>query len=131
MMSDTWPTEVIPDEDSLFMRVHRNYIKDGQPIPGTFRNHGEGDQDGMSTDWSKYSTAEQTKQRATNPLWQGGVIKMRVEKVREIPQQKVQHAPLDDNRSHTNVKGPKDTKTRYLLMRSWEWAIQFNSSETA
>jgi hypothetical protein len=62
-MSGDWPIEPVPDADLLFMRVHRNYIQNGKPNVGVFINHGEGAQEGMSTDWSKYSTPEQTKKR--------------------------------------------------------------------
>jgi hypothetical protein len=127
-MSETWPIENIPGEDLLYMRVHRNYIQNGEPIPGVFQNHGEGEQEGMSTDWSKYSTAEQTKLRAANPAWKGGVIQMIVGDVRRIPRQTVEHAPLPDNQAHTNVKGPKKgvegTQVRYLFMKIWKWAIK-------
>ena len=128
-MSESWPIEQIPDADRLFMRVHRNYIQNSQPIPGVFQNHGEGEQEGMSTDWSRHSTAAQTKLRAVNPAWIGGVIQMVVRDVRKIPRQTVQHAPLPDNRAHTNVKGPKKesvegTQVRYLFMSIWKWAIE-------
>jgi len=124
-MSKVWPTEQIPDEDLLFMRVHKNEIQGGAPIPGAFRNRGEGDQEGMSTDWSRYSTPETTKLRAANPAWKGGVIQMVVGDVRKIPSQTVAHAPLPDNRAHTNVKGQKSTQARYLFMRVWRWAIEY------
>jgi len=128
-MSGHWPIEQIPDADFLFMRVHRNNIQNGQPIPGVFKNRGEGEQEGMSTDWSNYSTPEETMRRklAVTPAWRGGVIQMLVGDVRRIPRQTVEHAPLPDNRAHTNVKGPKSgsvegTQARYLLMKVWRWA---------
>lgn len=128
-MNGHWRIEHVPDRDLLFMRVHRNNIVDGKPIPGVFKNRGEGEQEGMSTDWSNHSTAEQTKLRATNPAWKGGVIQMVVGDVRKIPRQTVKHAPLPDNRAHTNVKGPKTesvegTQIRYLFMKFWKWAIE-------
>lgn len=135
-MSEPWPIEQIPDADLLFMRVHRNDIQNGQPIPGVFKNRGEGQQEGMSTDWSSYSTAEQTKLRATNPAWRGGVIQMGVGHVRKIPRQTVEHAPLPENRAHTNVKGPKSgsvegTQARYLFMKVWRWAIRYEGDASA
>jgi hypothetical protein len=135
-MSDSWPVEIIPDGDFLFKRVPIKEIQDGKPIPGVFRNLGEGDQEGMSTDWSQFSTPEQTKNRATNPAWRGGVIQMLVGDVRRVPQQTVVHAPLPDNRAHTNVKGPKSggiegTQIRYLFMRIWKWAIEAEDSRSA
>lgn len=130
-MSDTWPIEQIPDEHLLYMRVHRNRIQKGQPDAGIFQNHGEGENVGMSTDWSHYSRPEETIKRKLDetPAWRGGVIQMVVGIVRKIPKQTVEHAPLPGNRAHTNVKGPKrggieGTQIRYLFMRSWEWAIE-------
>ena len=132
-MNEPWPIEDIPDADLLFMRVHKNDIQGGTPIPGVFRNRGEGNQEGMSTDWSHHSTAEQTKLRAANPSWKGGVIQMVVGNVRKIPHQAVVHAPLPDNRAHTNVKGPKSgiegTQVRYLFMRTWKWAIRYEEGD--
>lgn len=135
-MSEAWPIESIPDADLLFMRIHRNNIVEGKPVVGVFINRGEGAQEGMSTDWSKYSTAEQTRLRAQNPAWKGGVIQMVVGDVRKLPRQTVEHSPLPDNRSHTNVKGPKkesveSTQIRYLFMRIWKWAIEYEGVEPA
>jgi hypothetical protein len=130
-MSDAWPIEVIPDEDRLFMRVHRNRIQNDLPDAGLFQNHGEGGDAGTSTDWSRYSEPEDTIRRklAEAPTWRGGVIQMAAGVVRNSPKQTVEHAPLPDNRAHTNVKGPKKggvegTRIRYLFMRSWKWAIE-------
>ena len=119
---ETWPIELVPDNDLLFMRVHQNNIRDGSPLPIAFMNHGAGEEEGMSTDWSKYSTPEQTISRIyeEKPTWKGGVIQMVVGDVRKIPDQIVQHAPLPKNQAHTNVKGRKDTKVRYLFMRIWK-----------
>jgi hypothetical protein len=135
-MSEPWPIEDIPDVDLLFMRVHKSDIQNGNPIPGVFRNRGTGDQEGMSTDWNRHSTAEQTKLRANRPEWRGGVIEMSVGAVRKIPHQNVVHAPLPDNRAHTNVKGLKSggvegTQVRYLFMRVWRWAIEYKDDGAA
>lgn len=124
----SWQIEFVPDTDVLFMRVHKNIIRDDSPLSIAFVNHGEGEEEGMSTDWDKYSTPEQTRNRVydTRPSWKGGVIQMVVGDIREIPDQVVQHAPLPNNRAHTNVKGCKDTKERYLFMRIWKWAICYD-----
>lgn len=110
------------------MRVHKNIIKADDTIHAiAFRNHGEGDEDGMSTDWNKYSTPEETRNRAykTKPSWEGGVVQMVVGDVRTIPDQIVQHDPLIDNPAHTNVKGRKDVRERYKFMQIWTWAIRY------
>lgn len=114
--------EEVPDGDTLFMRIHRMWVRDGDLNPGTFRNHG----DGMSTDWSKYSDPAQTKNRVVNydkDPDNYGVLSMNVEKVRQIPDQIVVHKPLDDNRSHTDVEGVKKTKQRVLYLEIVNWEI--------
>jgi len=113
--------EEIPDEDTLYMRVHKMWVREGELTPGTFRNHG----DGMSTDWSKYSYPTQTKNRVVNYNKDPdnyGVLSMNVENVRQIPDQVVTHKPLEDNRAHSDVEGVKETKQRalYLEIVSWE-----------
>ena len=62
----------------------------------------------MSTDWDKYSNPLQTRDRAkASPPEENGVIQLVAGDVRQIPQQEVIHAPLPDNRAHTNMKGPE------------------------
>ena len=59
-----WPPEKISDQDHLFMRIHKDFREsDGTPMPVAFRNHGEG----MSTDWQKYATPQETRRRARQP----------------------------------------------------------------
>lgn len=130
-----WPVEHIPDSDRLFMRVHRNDIKDGRPAVGVFRNRGEGVDAGMSTDWSRYATPEETKGRAPAPA-KNAVIEMVVGDVRRIPEQVVEHAPDPErgNRAHTNVKGPKKanfagTQVRYKFLSIWRWAIELEPTD--
>ncbi len=111
-----WESEYIPDADSLYMRVHfTNLYEDGTMKPGAFRDIG----DGMSTDWEKYSTAEDTRLRGKAPR-ANAVISMRVGEVREIPAQEVIHTPTQNNRAHTEVFGNKrggDPEARLLLTR--------------
>lgn len=129
-MTETWPIEDVPDADLLFLRIHKNNIRDACPLSIAFMNHGEGAQEGMSTDWSRYSTPQETLSRvlAARPTWSGGVIQMIVGEVRKIPEQIVQHAPFSDNPAHTNIKGRKETRERYLFMRIWKWAIPYPTS---
>jgi hypothetical protein len=115
-----WDIETIPDGDFVFMRAHKSFIKDGELIPGVFQNRGEG----MSTDWEKYSTAEQTRNRTLrSPPGDNGVIKLSVAGIRNIEKLSVVHEPLPDNRAHTEVFGEKTTKARMLLLREVNWAI--------
>lgn len=119
---DEFEREEIPDEDRLYMRVHKNWIRDGDLNPGTFRNN----QGGMSTDWSKYSDPERTKDRVINYEKDPdnyGVLSMNVGQVRDIPDQVIIHKPLDENRSHTDVEGVKKTRQRVLYLEIINWEI--------
>lgn len=115
-----WPKETIADKHFLFMRVHRNTIIDGAPIPGSFINHGTG----MSTDWSKYSSPLETRSRGKQPASNYGVVKLSVRETRTIPGQTVAHTPLLDNRAHADVFGEKDTQVRLMFTRIASWAIR-------
>lgn len=115
-----WPQEAIPDADTLLMRVHRNNFPDGQLAPGVFRDI-EGS---MSTDWIKYSTAEQTRQRARTPA-ANGVLRLPVGGVRADASPRVEHTPdiARGNRAHADVTGEKSTENRLKLLRLSEWVI--------
>lgn len=76
----------------------------------------------MSTDWAKYSTPEESRNRANRPE-DNGVVEMRVGDVRAIPGLTVEHTPIPLNRSHTDVFGPKTTETRVLLGRICRWVL--------
>lgn len=115
-----WDVENIPDEDLLFYRVHKSLIRDGEPIPGAFRDQG----DAMSTDWSKYSTAIESQRRARVPE-DNGIAELEAGRVRSIPQT-VQHSPdpNTNNRAHTSVIGEKNTEVRFKLLSMYHWAIR-------
>src|SRR5712664_2595160 len=86
-----WEAEEIPDEDFLFMRVHQNFLDDeGEPIHEAFRNRPP-KTGGMSTDWKKYSTAEETLGRARDPS-ANIIIELLTDAVRKIPDQSVVHS---------------------------------------
>lgn len=108
-----WPGEEIPNEHSVFMRVHKNYLNAaGELIPGVFRDQGAG----MSTDWEKYSTAEETRARSKSPL-DNGVIKLSVGSMRLIEGLTVEHEPIEINRAHSEVFGQKTPEARVKLLR--------------
>lgn len=113
-----WSVEQLPDQDFLFMRVHRNWVHEGEPIPGAFRNRVRG----MSTNWSKYSTSEETRQQGIKPE-ENGVIRMQVRRVRAIKDQAVEHTPMPSNRAHTDVTGEKDVQVRLMFLRIYDWEI--------
>lgn len=114
-----WEIEAIPDQDRLYMRIHRQYINpDGTLQPGAFRDHGGS----MSTDWNKYRSAQDTLKDAKEPSI-NAVISMNVGEIRLIPGQAVQHDPMPDNRAHTGVIGPKTTKERVLYTDIYRFEI--------
>jgi hypothetical protein len=113
-----WPAEAIPDADFLYLRVpRRSWIENKLAV---FRDH-EG---AMSTDWEKYSTPEETRQRARRNPADYGVLRMECRLVRSVPQA-VEHSPdsLRNNRAHTNVIGEKSPEVRLKLSRISGWAI--------
>jgi hypothetical protein len=114
-----WDIENIPDVDFVFMRAHKTKFKDGELMPGVFQDHAGG----MSTDWGKYSTAEQSRSRCKVP-GDNAIIKLSVAGIRGIEKLSVVHEPLHDNQAHTEVFGDKTTQVRVLLGRLVEWAIK-------
>lgn len=122
-MSD-WDAEEIPDEDLLFYRIHSAQLRKGKLHPGVFRErHG-----GMSVDWSKYSSAQQTRARATSDPADNGVVSFLAGIPREAGLD-VTHTPSPENRAHTDVSGippsdPKKTEVRYRIFRAATWEIE-------
>ena len=111
-----FPVEVIPDADSVFMRAHKDYIRDGDLVPGVFR-----EQDGsMSVDWNKYSSKEDTKRRAKTQA-NNAVVSLSVGGIRKINDLDVKHTPEPSNRAHSEVDLPNNreqlTEVRLLLRR--------------
>jgi hypothetical protein len=94
------------------MRVHRNLLQSSGLGPNIFRDH----KGAMSTDWAKYATPEETRQRARNPA-DNAVVELPVGGVRHGAGQGVEHDPLPDNRAHTNVIGDKTPEARIHLLR--------------
>ena len=75
----------------------------------------------MSTDWSKYSTPEETRLRHKMPE-ANGVIQLQVGESASSRAAR-RAAPLPDNRAHTDVIGEKDVEARLSLYRIAQWAI--------
>ena len=122
-----WESEYIPGQDLLYMRIHQNWIdEDGEIIPGVFKDHGGG----MSTDWQKYSTPDETRARTEKPTTEYAVISFVVTQVREIPDQTVIHTPLQEllNRAHTDIVGEKDKRknpeARVRFSRIFQWSLR-------
>lgn len=112
-----FPIEDIPDADSVFMRAHKAYFRDGQLEPGVFTSK-EGP--GMSVDWDKYSSKEETRQRARTPS-DNAVIAFSVRGIRKIDTLDVKHLPEPENRAHSEVdltaKREELTEIRLFLKR--------------
>ena len=96
-----WPVEEIPDTDSVFMRAHRGYFRDGELQPGVFQAHSKG----MSVNWDKYASAEKTRQQASKDPQHNAVISMPVIGIRQIDDLKVEHTPEPTNQAHSDVFG--------------------------
>jgi len=100
-----WPIEEIPDADSVFMRAQQMYFRDGELEPGVFQSHGGG----MSVNWERYATAEETKQQArlvNKDPTNYAVVSAIVIRIREIDALRVEHTPIPNNRAHSDVLGP-------------------------
>ncbi len=120
-----WTVEDIPDPDKLFFRIHQTFIHSGEVKPKVFVERGTDSAKGMSTNWDKYSTAQNLKDGARVPE-DNGIASFITGEIRNIGL-KVNHAPLEDNQSHTNISGlpgnPKDTKFRLQMMDMFKWEI--------
>lgn len=118
--------EEIPNEDSLFYRLHKNYLREGEIIPGAFQAKGG---EGMSTDWSRYTNAEQSLNRSVSPE-NNGIISLNVREVRNIEDLMVKHCPIEENQAHSEVygipeKGPFKTRIRASLLKIANWEIMY------
>lgn len=128
-----WTVEEIQNDDTLFMRVHKNlFDPTGEVLPSAFRNHGDPSdssrEPGMSTDWQKYSSAEDCRARVRvvgKDPDNYGVVRLPVGPIRQIPEQRVAHTPIFEpdsvppsvNRAHTDVFGDKDEEARLTLLQ--------------
>jgi hypothetical protein len=122
----SWPKEEIPDSHVLYMRVHKNNFVNGSLTIVALKDHAppEGGRPGMSTDWCRYSTPQETRSRDTRTPENYGVVKMQVGTVREIPGTGVEHTPRPTNRAHSDVFGDKnDQEIRLKLKRAMLWVI--------
>lgn len=123
-MSVSWPAEVIPDEDTLYMRAHKSHISDGELQPGVFCDKPKVN-GAMSTNWKRYcETAAHARALAKTPE-DNGIISFITRDVRAVPLV-VNHTPDHDrgDRSHADVVGKKTTKVRARLLKSFEWCIR-------
>ncbi len=109
------------------MRVHQQWRRDALVSASAFTNHNAG----MSTDWEKYASPEDSRRRARDPA-KNAVVSMVAGQARAVPGQHVEHTPdpETDNRAHTDVFGEKDEEARAKLRRIAEIVIPFEASVT-
>lgn len=118
-----WEKELIPNPDRLFMRIHDSDIREGNLIPGVFREKGEGELKGMSTDWEAYSTMQESRSRAKDPKV-NSIISLIAGNVRSL-NLSVDHAPEENNRSHTNIKGINvEVRLKLADQKMFSWEIK-------
>ncbi len=127
--------EIIPDEDKLFCRVHKNLINtEGDILPRAFdpTPYPPEIPDGLSVNWSKYSSAQETQVqvKANNKNPQDyAVVSFTAGAVRGIGSVGVTHDPKEDNLAHSLITGippRKSSDTRIIrelqkqAQQSWE-----------
>jgi len=121
-----WHIEDIPNEDRLYFRVHKTFVVEGELKPKIFQERGDDDSRSMSMDWDQYSSPIICIRRARIPN-DNGAISFMVGELRNITLN-VKHAPLEDNRSHTDVNGLpndlKDVELRLKMLNLFEWEIR-------
>lgn len=137
----THEIEEIPDVDSLFLRIHKCYIdnrnsdKKLKVTPAAFTPKPK-ETCGLSTNWSKYSSAELTQQEVKNQKkdpFNYGVVSLVTSKIRAITPLTVNHAPSANNKAHSeinNVCNPNkknDLKARLELRDIFKWEIEVES----
>lgn len=114
--------EEIPDEDKLFYRIHKDFYRRGNLIPGAFREI----RDGMSADWERYSTPTTSICRAKRPI-DNGIVSLLVKNIRDMNLEVI-HKPSEKNRAHSIVKGKTkkiqdDPEVRLKLRKISVWEI--------
>lgn len=130
MADELAPIEQIPDDAFVYMRAHSQFFRDEELQPGVFRIH----LGGMSVDWDKYATPEETRKRAKAPE-QNAVLSMPVRGIRAIDSLRVEHKPLPENRAHSEVlnfpDGGEDlTEIRVRLRRISDVVVRISKSSS-
>lgn len=129
-VGEGFQSEDLPEDATLYMRIHKNMRSAKKQRFGVdaFRDSGEGAQAGMSTNWSKYASAEDTRNQATSRSDENYVIQMKVRDVLTIPGLAVKHTPLPGNRAHVDVIGDKTLEVKDALRRICEVVLRPSDS---
>ena len=108
-----WAIELIPDEDAIFRRVHKQYLR-GELSPSAFKSP----TNSLSSNWKRYCpTPEEARSKAAIPA-DNGVVEFNVLRVRQVACS-VTHTPLPSDQSHSDLAGQlKDAETRFKLGRA-------------
>ncbi len=104
-----WQPESIPNEAELFRRVHHVHAPNGTLEPSAFIPK----KGGLSTNWGKYATADETLftglADTRQPPFVYGIVSLVVGDVRSLRgvdyNLDVLHTPVPENRAHSDVKG--------------------------
>jgi hypothetical protein len=130
-----FPIEDISDESILFCRVHKHNIdiEKGTIKPIAFDPTPYSSPDGLSVNWNKYATAEETKAMVIDTGKKPenyDVISFEVKKVRNIPL-KVIHKPTK-NQAHSLIldipaREANDARVTSILSDNdfFKWEIRF------
>jgi len=127
------PFENFLNEHFLYRGVHKNlwqYWSSLDKIQPHFFASKQAEQ-GLSTDWSKYSTPLDILNNLTDPiLTVNGIVELKIEKLKASIIQNnfpltIAHNPLPKNRAHTLIHGIHKgnvTKIRRKISKITEWA---------
>lgn len=147
-LAEIWPKEPIPHTDSLYCYVHKSAVnkKDRMPFERAFRNtpFNPGSTN-LSSDWSFYSTPEETRQLIGKQKNYKGenknpddyfIVALLVGEIygtfqnQEVLHDPVQnHHELPDNRAHSIIVGEKNERERYDFVKICGWVIEPNWDE--
>jgi len=127
------PEPIENGEDVFYRRVPDEYVSEshGNKLqPGAFGRRREVEE-GVSFDWKKYSTPQETLGRTTNPEVRAGVVKTTAGLVWD-KDLRLWHAPeaadpatgKKANRAHSLVSGPNYSRVRKTLAKICEWEIE-------
>ncbi len=115
--------EIIQDQDSVFRNVHKNWFdEDGTIMPGAFRSS---DDSGVSVNWSKYSTPEESRNKAKTPS-DNAVISLVAGEVRSIDSLRLEHTPISNNIAHSSIFGEMNPENRLSLLRISNIVLSFD-----
>lgn len=124
--------EKIDSSDKLYLRVSCQLFKKQRLSPSVIRQQG---QDGISVDWSRYSTATECRDRGHNEgdgvvSFEVGCIESKKVNILGMPEKlEVVHAPVDGNKAHALIvrlpeKGKADIRAiRNLLFECLQLEI--------